>query len=86
MIKVATDQCRSCHAPILWLVNESTQKPAPIDAVPTPDGNILVNGNGTYRVLKASERDDPPEGSYTRHTNHFQTCPDAAKFVKTGSL
>ena len=78
---IATDQCRSCHAPILWLVNTTTQKRAPIDAEPTPDGNILVMGNGTYRVLKANERDDPPEGSYTRHTNHFQTCPDAAKFA-----
>ena len=76
------DKCRSCQAPIIWLVNSTTQKAAPIDAEPVADGNILALGNGTYRVLKASERDDPDVATYSRHTNHFQTCPDAARFAR----
>ena len=80
-----TDKCRSCKAPILWLVNTSTQRAAPIDAEPSPAGNILVLDERTYRVLRPVELGNPEIGQGRRHTSHFQTCPDAAKFKRKSS-
>ncbi len=68
--------CRSCGAPILWRKHQRTGKPAPIDAEPNPDGNVLLLRENRYRALSREER----EAAIARmegplHTNHFQTCP-----------
>ncbi len=68
--------CRSCGAPVLWRKHQRTGKPAPIDAEPNPDGNVVLLGEERYYVLSPKEREtwtSRVEGSL--HTNHFQTCP-----------
>jgi hypothetical protein len=79
-------QCRSCRAPIVWAVNERTKKRAPIDAEPVEDGPVYFThnpgdgGDPEYRVLTKEQRSAGVPGFL--HTNHFQTCPNAAQHVK----
>lgn len=69
-----SDFCRSCRAPVIWLEHVRTGKRAPIDAVPTPEGNIVVNeAAGTYRIAETPDLVDREP----LHTNHFATCPQA---------
>lgn len=72
-----TDKCRSCQANIRWLTNKTTGRLGPIDAEPSHDGNILIDGD-TYSVV--------PKGLFTaegpRHKSHFATCPAARSFRK----
>ena len=67
--------CRSCHANIYWLTNETTGKAAPIDVQPPKTeagaGNIEIDlGKRTYRVVGKQ---------LGRHTSHFQTCPNVSE-------
>lgn len=72
-----TATCRSCHAPIWWLVTEAGKR-MPVNPTPDPSGNLAVKGCGFlgFRVLKADE--DLAAGE-TRHVSHFATCPSADK-------
>jgi hypothetical protein len=71
--------CGSCDASIVWATLPSG-KLMPLDATPTPDGNIaarrLDNGDLQARVLKAGEE---PAEDERRGTSHFQTCVNAAQ-------
>jgi hypothetical protein len=70
-----SDACRSCKAPIIWLEHVRTGKRAPIDAAPTPEGNIVVSlPSGTYRI---AETPDLVERE-PLHTNHDDTHPACA--------
>jgi hypothetical protein len=76
MAAIETKRCSKagCNKEIYWLVNEKTEKKAPIDAMPDPNGNLVVNlPAGTYRVV------GPGEGQYV---NHFATCLFAREFAK----
>lgn len=76
--------CRSCGAEVVWLKHVRTGKPAPIDAVPNPAGNIVIHlDRGTYENVPADERDTQRDWL---HTNHFQTCASADFWKKRGSL
>ena len=66
-----TTTCKKCGAEILWANHVGTGKPAPIDWEPTEGGNVLINRDGTYRILSKLEY------AAELHTNHFATCPDA---------
>lgn len=76
--------CRSCRAPVIWLEHAKTGKPAPIDAEPVPDGNILVDPlNGAYRVLaERSQRELASAQGSNLYTNHFVTCPQASAWKR----
>lgn len=75
--------CRSCGASIYWLKNDTTGRPAPIDARPDATGNIVITVEGgalRYRVLSPDELAAGVEGEL--HMNHFVSCPNAAKHHK----
>ena len=74
--------CSRCGAAIVFLPNEHTGKLAPIDTAHDPDGPIVINANGTYHVLKKSEREGLFDVVGLRHANHWQTCPKAEEFRK----
>jgi hypothetical protein len=68
-------RCRSCHAEVFYAVHLTTGKEAPIDANPTPAGNVIVLSDGHYYVLR---RGDPtPPKDVARYTAHYSTCPQA---------
>lgn len=75
--------CKSCGAQIYWLKNDTTGRPAPIDARPDSTGNVIITVEGkalTYHVLTKAERDAGVEVDI--YQNHFITCPHAGKYKK----
>jgi hypothetical protein len=77
------EYCRSCSAPIYWLRNDTTGRPAPIDVRPVQDGPVIITADGGqlhYHVLSKAEKDAGV--SVTRYANHFQTCPNAKQHHK----
>jgi hypothetical protein len=61
--------CRTCHTPIIWAKTPSG-RPMPLDAEPSPQGNIVLRMDGIAIV--------GGEGSL-RYTSHFANCPQAAQ-------
>lgn len=76
---MSIQQCRSCGAPVIWLQHIKTGKPAPIDAEPSPVGNIYIGA--TYMIVPAGRRGEYPG---QLHTNHFMTCPHAKTWARSG--
>lgn len=72
--------CRSCNAPIYWAKWPETGKNVPIDAAPSPTGNLAVSKPPTGLVV-AHWRPDL-HASHPRRTSHFATCPNAAEHRK----
>lgn len=70
--------CRGCGQRLLWLKHEITLKPAPIEAEPSDNGNILIDtAAGTYRIMKGQ----PLPGVFPAlHRNHFAGCSAANRF------
>lgn len=64
--------CRSCQRPIIWVVVAKSGVRMPLDATPTPDGQVVLDGPcGSARALKKGE---PYQG--LRYASHHATCPD----------
>lgn len=77
--------CGSCGAPIYWLKNVKTGRPAPIDARHNQTGNVAMGTElGEYRVLLKVEADTWREQGWPLYTNHFMTCPQAKTWHKHG--
>lgn len=74
--------CRSCNAPIVWAINDRTRRRAPLDANLTPDGNCALDPvSGEYHVYGRGAV-IPANDLGRLHTNHFQTCPNAADHAR----
>jgi hypothetical protein len=78
-------RCRSCDAKILW-AQTPAGKPIPLDALPRPDGNlVLVRREGKSVAVGARDADYSRfvgEGAPLR-VAHFVTCPNADAHRKT---
>lgn len=72
-------RCASCGASIDWRRNARTNKLAPIDSDPNPDGSVVLTEEGRYRVLSRAELLRAPRDGELRYSAHFATCPSAAK-------
>jgi hypothetical protein len=79
-------ECRdaTCQAPIIWAVTAGRGKRMPVDANPTPDGNVmltLADGSDTP-VATVIDPAAPPLGGWpgTLHHSHFETCPAADRW------
>jgi hypothetical protein len=76
-----TTTCRSCPAEVLWLTNQRTGRPAPIDATPVATGNVEVDdARRTYRVLGGKELERVRATGWPLHTSHLATCPARAEW------
>lgn len=81
----AAGVCTSCQAPIVWTVDRTTGRRAPIDRDPVAGGNVRLleprvpGGPPVSAVVGAGIDlfDDTDDG--TRHVSHFATCPHAAE-------
>lgn len=76
-------QCRSCGLSVYWLANDKTGKPAPIDSVPDPKGNIIILPGGKYHVLTKEELASATPRTL-RYTSHFSTCEQACTWRRSG--
>jgi hypothetical protein len=76
--------CRSCGAEIIWAKTKSG-KAMPIDAKPSPNGNLvlrkLAGGRDCHVGIFAVGPDAPHVEP--RYVSHFSTCPQANKHRKS---
>lgn len=68
-----SQRCKSCNAPVIWVRMAASGRPAPLDATPVLQGNIIIR-DGQGHVVDATY---PSEA---RHLSHFATCPQAASW------
>ena len=74
-------RCRSCGAPILWAITGKASKPMPVDAEPSPDGNLVLTEDGAQSraiVLDKIQLRFARERGEALHCSHFATCPEAS--------
>ena len=69
-----TMTCRSCGKNLMIVNHERTGKPAPVEAEPVENGNIMLNPDGTYGI--APKGYEWPEGA-KRYQSHYVSCPSA---------
>lgn len=77
-------RCRSCQAPVVW-ANTVNDRRMPVDAEPSPDGNIVLDDLGDDRLTPLAIVVDPGEpmlGDPPRYMSHYATCPDAERWRK----
>lgn len=70
--------CRSCRAPIRWVLS-SSGKAMPLDLDPVPEGTIALSDRGgvVVGVIVPERARAGYAGSLYR--SHFATCPNAGK-------
>jgi hypothetical protein len=69
--------CRrpGCDGVILWLTHVGTGRMAPIDADPSPKGNIAIDlERGQYTVLSGEQLEEVRGRGEELRVNHFYTC------------
>lgn len=81
MAKHIVTVCRSCGASIIW-AKGANGKANPLDAEPSPKGNIRLTDDGmlTYLTNEAAAL-ARAKGDELR-LSHFATCPNAATHRK----
>ena len=72
-------RCGSCGARVLWVEMVSGKK-APLDADPSPRGNIRII-DGVGQVVPKAELADAQAGGLL-YLSHFATCATAAQHRK----
>lgn len=78
-----TTNCQSCGRAIRFLTYVKTGKSNPIDADPSPDGNVAIDETeGTYTILTKKQLDEARAARDPLYLSHFTTCPDAKTYRK----
>lgn len=82
--EVGTSECRSCQAPIVWVITEKGRK-MPVDVAPSDDGRfrkvrVEANGDKLVHFVKDSEMEANTAKLYA---SHFQTCPEAKEWKRS---
>jgi hypothetical protein len=76
-------KCRSCKAPIAWVLMMGSGKSNPLDPEPSPKGNVVVSKDGQACAVSASEADRlRTEEGASLYLSHFATCPQAKQFKR----
>ncbi len=65
----------------MWLKHKDTNKPAPIEAESSANGNIFISGE-LYRMATKDEIEKAREIGKPLYLNHFATCEFAKSFSK----
>jgi hypothetical protein len=73
--------CRSCGAPVLWAVTAEGKR-MPVDAEPTPAGNLVVDQTAQPWTVRVVPPDDLLAGDPPRYLPHWATCPHANEHRK----
>jgi hypothetical protein len=75
-------KCRSCSAEILWVEMVRTGAKNPLDAAATADGTVLIDADGSGRVLTGAELEAARAAGTPLRLSHFATCATAATHRK----
>ena len=75
------DKCRACSAPIVWATT-SAGKSMPVDAEPSPDGNVLLFAtvDRKWIAIVMGKGEAAKSAARERFTSHFANCPSAESF------
>lgn len=86
--------CRSCDAPIIWATLPSGER-MPLDALPVPDGNVLLHSDGVRALVLGKDDELEAEAiaasggaaglkrlAGMRYVSHCATCPHSASHRK----
>jgi hypothetical protein len=69
-------ECKSCGAAITW-AKTIKGRPIPLDARPSPRGNVIISEEGVALVYRDSSAIAPRYADEPRYLSHFATCPNA---------
>jgi hypothetical protein len=69
-------ECKSCGAPLIWAKTIKGHS-LPLDAQPSPKGNVIVTEDGTAMVYRDPSAIAPRYANEPRYVSHFATCPNA---------
>ena len=76
--------CKSCRAPIHLLKVTGSDSWMPVDADPSPQGNLRINlNNETVQVLTDIDQTTARLSGTPLHQSHFATCPQASTHRRT---
>ena len=73
-----------CQAEIVWALTEKAKR-MPVDAKPSPRGNIALRDTGGSVPIAAVLSADKAFGRTDLRTSHFATCCDAPSFRRRKS-
>lgn len=80
MATFTTEECRTCTAQIIWAVTRNG-KDMPVDAEPTPDGNVrLVERRGMDPLAEVIGNPAKRFGLTGLRLTHFVKCPQADRW------
>lgn len=78
--------CRSCRSPIRWGRDANTQNLMPLDAEPSPSGNVSMYvdnaGEAHIVVLNRSKAKAMRDSGQELYLSHFGSCPHADRWRK----
>lgn len=74
-----TEQCRTCHAQIIW-TSTVNGKDMPVDAVPAVGGNLALSIDDKGRVVSRVVPAHLAFGRTGLRLSHFVRCPQADKW------
>lgn len=84
-----TEQCRTCHAPIIWTTTDRG-RPMPVDAQPARGGNVALRWaadappdarpDAPPAVLSSVVKPALAYGRTDLHLSHFVKCPHADRW------
>ncbi len=70
------DQCRSCHAEVIFVPSATTGKPMILDA--KPEKRVLVETRTEFVDDLPTDREFQTARVVSVHIDHHATCPAAA--------
>lgn len=74
-------QCRSCRADIVWAITRSNT-PMPLDAEPSPVGNVQVDDLRNATVLGPLDLLMWDREATPLYMPHHATCPDGEEWKR----
>lgn len=82
--------CRSCGAPIWWVLFRDSRKANPLNPTPDPKGTIgIVQGqkhhDGSPLAIVVKNDVDANAVGADRYTSHFSDCPNAGQHRRARS-
>lgn len=79
MADFEVENCRTCHAQVIWAVTVNARA-MPVDAEPAPGGNVQLEARPGLQPLARVLPVAKQFGKKDLHTSHFARCPQAERW------
>ena len=74
-------KCFSCGAIVIWCHTTSGGR-MPVNAEPSPNGNLMMHENGAIEALNRAEVVKAKAAGMPLYLSHFATCSAPSKYRK----